>query len=159
MITNSGELRFDVFSGSFDRNDQFTASPFTDTFLFIPNVTSGVANKVLPALNNQGAEEKRAILDGRERELWRKGFVDARYKEWLRGMAELEGAKMKRQAENLTLGYVTSDVRLNMLCSDFPTGHSLSFNFRHVQASAMISSTRLFLSSTLQTSSARTHRM
>lgn len=112
MITNSGELRFDVFSGSFDRNDQFTASPFTDSFLFIANVTASVANKVLPALNNQGAEEKRTILEGRERELWRKGFVDARYKDWLRAMAELEGAKMKRDAVNLTLGYVTADVCL-----------------------------------------------
>lgn len=110
MITNSGELRFDVFSGFFTRNDQFTASPFTDSFLFIPNVTAGVANQVLPALNSQGAEEKRAILEGRERELWSRGFVDARYKEWLRAMAEVEGAKAKRDAANLTLGYVTSDV-------------------------------------------------
>ena len=55
MITNFGEERFDIYSGTFTKNDQLTASPFTDTFLFIPNVTSSVANQVLPTVNNQGA--------------------------------------------------------------------------------------------------------
>ncbi|EJD02042.1 uncharacterized protein FOMMEDRAFT_20830 [Fomitiporia mediterranea MF3/22] len=109
MITNSGSQRFDVLQGPFTKNDQFTASPFADSFLFIPNVPAGVANQVLPALNQQGAQEKRAILEGREEELYRRGFVDERYFAWLREMAEREGALEKRAAGNLTLGYVTSD--------------------------------------------------
>lgn len=117
MITNSGSQRFDVLSGSFTKNDQFTASPFTDSFLFIPNVTASMANQVLPALNNQGAEEKRAILQGREH--WGRGFVDERYREWLRGMAMAQEERWKRQEANLTLGYVTSDVRQFLFCSSF----------------------------------------
>ncbi|KAI5117465.1 hypothetical protein M0805_004068 [Coniferiporia weirii] len=109
MITNSGSQRFDLFQGPFTRNDQFTASPFSDAFLFIPNVTAGIANQVLPALNHQGAEEKRAVLEGREDELYARGYVDGRYFEWLREMAERDSAMEKRAAENLTLGYVTSD--------------------------------------------------
>ena len=117
MITNSGEERFDIYSGTFTKNDQLTASPFTDTFLFIPNVTSSVANQVLPALNNQGAEEKRAIFERRNRELERRGVTDARYRDWLRAMAQLGSDLMRRDAQNLTLGYVTQDVRLFNLSS------------------------------------------
>ncbi|KAH8112346.1 Metallo-dependent phosphatase-like protein [Phellopilus nigrolimitatus] len=109
MITNSGSQRFDVLQGPFTRNDQFTASPFSDSFLFISNVTFAVANEVLPALNNQGAQEKRAILYGREEELYAHGYVDIRYLSWLREMAERDSMLGKRTAENLTLGYVTSD--------------------------------------------------
>lgn len=111
MITNSGSQRFDVLAGPFTKNDQFTASPFSDSFLFIENVTFSLANQVLPALNKQGAEEKRALLEGREADLYKKGYVDKRYIEWLREMAEREGAFVRRAAKNLTLGYVTSDVR------------------------------------------------
>ena len=110
MITNSGSQRFDILAGPFTKNDQFTASPFADAFNFIPNVTAGVANQVLPALNKQGAEEKRALLEGREDELFRKGYVDERYFRWLRTMADAEGAFERRAKANLTLGYVTTDV-------------------------------------------------
>ena len=111
MITNSGSQRFDVFQGPFTTNDQFTASPFSDSFLFIANVTARVANQVLPALNHQGAQEKRAILEGREEELYKRGNVDARYFAWLKEMAKRDAMLEKRAMENLTLGYVTKDVR------------------------------------------------
>ena len=110
MICNSGELRFDVLKGAFTKNDQFTAAPFTDSFLFIPNVPFSIANAVLPALNNQGAEEKRALFEGREDELYARGDVNKRYREWLREMANRDIEKAKRAAQNLTLGYVTQDV-------------------------------------------------
>lgn len=35
--------------------------------------------------------------------------MDKRYIEWLREMAKQEGAFERRAAQNLTLGYVTSD--------------------------------------------------
>jgi hypothetical protein len=121
MITNSGSQRFDVLKGPFTKNDQFTASPFSDAFLFIPNVPFAVASAVLPALNHQGAQEKRALLEGREEELYRKGNVDMRYMRWLKEMAEREEKRMemeKRAGEarpkpgpqELTVGYVTKDV-------------------------------------------------
>ena len=116
MITNSGSQRFDVYAGPFTKNDQLTASPFTDAFLFIPNVTAGVAKQVLPALNGQGAEERRRefveMLDRRETELYKKGHVDMIYRKWLEEMDRRDGVE-RRTAKNLTLGYVTQDVSLN----------------------------------------------
>ncbi|KAI0039405.1 hypothetical protein FA95DRAFT_1027749 [Auriscalpium vulgare] len=108
VITNSGGLRFDVYAGPFDKNDQLTASPFDDSFLFIPNVTLGVAKQVLPALNNAGANEKREVLEAREEELYKRGAVDMRYRRWLEEM-HLRASEERRAAANLTLGYVTQD--------------------------------------------------
>ena len=42
MITNSGSQRFDLYGGPFTKNDQLTASPFADAFLFIPTITTHV---------------------------------------------------------------------------------------------------------------------
>ncbi|TFY74337.1 hypothetical protein EWM64_g9675 [Hericium alpestre] len=106
VITNSGELRFDVYGGAFTKNDQLTASPFADTYLYIPNVTFGVAKQVLPTLNNEGANEKRSLE--REQELYARGDVSMRYKRWLEEMDRRDGQE-KRAAKNLTLGYVTKD--------------------------------------------------
>ncbi|KZT22467.1 hypothetical protein NEOLEDRAFT_1137924 [Neolentinus lepideus HHB14362 ss-1] len=112
MITNSGSQRFDIYSGPFTINDQLTASPFTDAFLYIPNVTYGVASQVLPALNGQGAEEKRGlrILDEREKEMYGRGDVEKVYRKWLAEMNEHAAREMRRRVEvNGTLGYVTKD--------------------------------------------------
>jgi hypothetical protein len=51
IIANSGGLRFDVYAGRFTRNDQLTASPFTDAFLYIAGVPLCIASAVTPALN------------------------------------------------------------------------------------------------------------
>ena len=110
MITNSGSQRFDVFSGTFTKNDQLTASPFADTFLFIPNVTFATASKVLPALNNAGADERRrSFLEDREQELYGRGYVETVYRRWLEEQDRRDGLE-RRAAQNLTLGYVTQDV-------------------------------------------------
>lgn len=108
MITNSGGLRFDVLKGPFTKNDQLTASPFTDLFLYIPNVTFSTANQVLPALNGAGAAERKKRAE-MEMEWWGRGYVEGRYQAWLQEMerrARLGG----RKENDLTLGYVTSDV-------------------------------------------------
>ena len=106
IITNSGSQRFDVYAGSFTKNDQLTASPFADSFLFIPNIPAGTAKKVLPALNGAGADEKRRAWE----EMYGRGHVDMVYREWLEEMDRREGALERRAAGNLTLGYVTKDV-------------------------------------------------
>ncbi|KAF8161382.1 Metallo-dependent phosphatase-like protein [Crassisporium funariophilum] len=108
MITNSGSQRFDIYAGSFTKNDQLTASPFADAFLFIPNVPFSVAEQVLPALNNAGANERRA-LEEREEELYARGYVDMVYQKWLEEMDERHDGIERRSAKNLTLGYVTDD--------------------------------------------------
>jgi len=107
IITNSGSLRFDVYGGPFTKNDQLTASPFTDTFSFIPNITFSVANKVLPTLNQVGADQRRA-LEERENELYARGYVDKVYNRWLEEM-DRSNVVGRRAATNLTLGYVTID--------------------------------------------------
>ncbi|KAI0943929.1 hypothetical protein AcV7_001880 [Taiwanofungus camphoratus] len=111
MIVNSGELRFDLYEGPFTKNDQLTSAPFLDSFLYIPNVTFSIANKVLPALNKAGADEKRSVeLWEREMERYAKGDVSKRFNAWLEDMSRRSGSPEKRaSSQNLTLGYVTKD--------------------------------------------------
>ncbi|KAI6043485.1 Metallo-dependent phosphatase-like protein [Pisolithus marmoratus] len=109
LITNSGELRFDILKGEFTKNDQLTAIPFTDSFFYIPNITLSIANQVLPALNGAVASDKkkRAAL---EVEMWRHGYVDRRYNAWLEEMSRRAGSGRRAEmAGNPTLGYVTAD--------------------------------------------------
>ncbi|KAI0776233.1 Metallo-dependent phosphatase-like protein [Trametes elegans] len=108
MITNSGSQRFDVYAGPFSKNDQLTASPFADSFLYLPDVPFAVARQVLPALNHAGANERRA-LEERERELYARGDVDRRYRRWLEEMDRRSDGLTRRAAKNATLGYVTHD--------------------------------------------------
>jgi len=110
IIANSGSQRFDLYAGPFTKNDQFTVSPFTDGFLFIPNVTAAIANQVLPALNDAGANGRRSLqfLEAREAELYARGVVDSRYKRWLQEM-DRRNAELRRATANLTVGYVTHD--------------------------------------------------
>ena len=106
IISNSGGIRFDIFQGPFTKNDQIVVSPFTDAFLYISNVTAGLANKVLPALNNAGAPGRRS--PEYMEELWGRGYVEGRYQNWLKEMDRRDGEQL-RAAANLTLGYVTQD--------------------------------------------------
>jgi hypothetical protein len=80
----------------------------TDSFFYIANVTAGIANKVLPALNNAHASQRREYLE-REDELYRRGNVDTRYRDWLEDMDARASGIGRRADGNLTLGYVTND--------------------------------------------------
>ncbi|KAH9039804.1 Metallo-dependent phosphatase-like protein [Lactarius pseudohatsudake] len=106
IITNSGGLRFDIYSGPFTENDRLTASPFTDAFLFIAGVPLSVASAVLPALNGEGANGRRELGEAAER--YARGDVETRYRLWLEEMHARAGPE-RRAAQNLTLGYVTQD--------------------------------------------------
>ena len=112
MITNSGSQRFDLYAGPFTKNDQLTSSPFADTFLYIPAVPLGVARQVLPTLNHAGANERRALVEERERERYARGDVDMRYLVWLEEMDRRSNGPERRAARNATLGYVTHDVSI-----------------------------------------------
>ncbi|KAG6330505.1 hypothetical protein ID866_8584 [Astraeus odoratus] len=70
VIVTSGILRFDIFKGPFTKNDQLTASPYTDQFLYIPDVTFSVANNILPALNHPLRKVQRKKRSDMERNLW-----------------------------------------------------------------------------------------
>jgi hypothetical protein len=112
VIANSGSLRFDIYSGPFTKNDQLTTSPFANAFVYIPEVPAGVAKQVFNALNKAG-ESKRSVetLEAREREAYARGDIDMRFNKWLEEMDKRNFGLEKRQAGNLTLGYVTTDVR------------------------------------------------
>jgi hypothetical protein len=121
VIANSGSLRFDVLAGPFTKNDQLTASPFTDAFLYIPGIRAGTANQVLSVLNKQG-ETKRSVETLEEREAYAMGNIDVRFNRWLEDMDKRNFGFEKRQAGDLTLGYVTTDVRGSFAFS-LPVGH------------------------------------
>jgi len=105
IIANSDSLRYNVFSGAFDKNDQITSSPFTDYFLYIPNIELNIANDVLSSLNSD--DDRRRSLRSDE-SLRRQEAMDKRYDQWLEEMAKRSGLE-GRATTNLTLGYVTSD--------------------------------------------------
>ena len=109
IFSNSGEIRYDLFAGVFDKNDGITALPFADAFLFIPNVPVSVAGQVLDTLNG-GSSDKRRSNEDEETELYRRGNVDKRFNDWLTDMASRTNVAQKRQTQNLTLGYATVDV-------------------------------------------------
>ncbi|GAA6025510.1 hypothetical protein JCM8202_001976 [Rhodotorula sphaerocarpa] len=54
MVLNSGSIRFDIFKGPFTRNDQWIILPFTNRFLFVPDVPRRLAAQLLPYLNLVG---------------------------------------------------------------------------------------------------------
>jgi len=107
IITNTGSMRFDIYAGPFTKNDQLTASPFTDAFLFIPDVPAGVANSVFATLNGDGADERRSLND-RDAILYGRGNIDREFQRWLEEMDRRSHLE-NRAAPNLTLGYVTQD--------------------------------------------------
>ena len=117
IITNSGSQRFDVYAGPFTKNDLLTATPFTNSFQFIPNVTFSVANQVLSSLNNAGANERRNFQEEKENTLH---DVDMVYRRWLEEMDRRKQIEWYAANTNLTLGYVTTDVR----CTFFSKYHS-----------------------------------
>ena len=109
-MTNSGSQRFDIFAGAFTKNDQLTASPFDDSFLYIPAVPAGVVNTVFATLNNDGANERKRGVARREGPMYGRGHVEHIYREWLEEMDARSGVE-RRAMQNATIGYVTSDVR------------------------------------------------
>lgn len=71
---------------------------------------------MLPALNGAGADEKKKRApDERKRaleeQMYGRGHVERIYRAWLEEMNRRSGPE-RRAAQNLTLGYVTSDVRI-----------------------------------------------
>ena len=111
IIANSGVLRFDVLAGTFTKNDQLTASPFNDGFEYISAVPLGIAKAVLPKLNRQGISSKRDFFSRADAAgPYGRGEVEELYGHWVAEMHSRAGPE-RRAATNLTLGYVTTDVR------------------------------------------------
>jgi hypothetical protein len=117
IIINSGALRFDIFAGPFTKNDQLTALSFDDAFQYIPAVPLGIAKAVLPKLNHAGTSSKRGEHSHTEdATLYARGEVSKLYGRWVSEMYARAGPEL-RTSQNLTLGYVTHDVRCRFLLS------------------------------------------
>ncbi|OCF57071.1 vacuolar protein [Kwoniella mangroviensis CBS 10435] len=56
IIGNAGSLRFDLFQGRFDRNDELTVSPFTSKFLYV-QLPAGLARNITEQMNKSGASK------------------------------------------------------------------------------------------------------
>lgn len=111
MITNSGSQRFNIYAGPFTKNDQLTASPFADVFLYIADIPASITKQVLPTLNKAGLNQQRE-LEEREQEMYGRGYVDMIYMRWLEEIDKRNNGIDRRAVQNLTLGYITADVRL-----------------------------------------------
>ncbi|KAF8581789.1 hypothetical protein K439DRAFT_1352955 [Ramaria rubella] len=114
FIANSGALRADLYRGPFTRNDQYIVSPFKNTFEYISNVSSSVADQIQDELNHSGlpSRRKRGLIDNEEEvkalALLKQGDPSATYsicmwRQWEKWSAE------QSDKRNLTLGYVTED--------------------------------------------------
>jgi hypothetical protein len=146
VIANSGSQRFDLYGGSFTKNDQLTISPFTDAFNYIPNVPYGVAKQLTPYMNNAGSNNKRYVdAEERDTELYSMGYVGKRYRKWLEDMHRYAQETKRAESVNGTLGYVTQDVSLHTIPSA-PYMCSQSLILRIVQAWATTSHINLCLS-------------
>jgi hypothetical protein len=106
FIIGTGVLRYDIFKGDFDQNDQLTASPYPDKFWCIPNVplvaaiaTAQKMNEKPPGVTFSSSEAEHA---------------------WPRGLMEVDQIRLGRleaisrhpalESQDATLGYVTTDV-------------------------------------------------
>ncbi|KAK7039002.1 hypothetical protein VNI00_010394 [Paramarasmius palmivorus] len=105
ILIQAGSQRFDLYSGPFTKNDQLTSSPFTNAFVYIPEVPLSLAQQVLPALNNPTGAQRRDFED----DMYARGEIEMRYRAWLEDMNRRHDGATRRAARNLTLGYVTTD--------------------------------------------------
>ncbi|KAK0189114.1 Metallo-dependent phosphatase-like protein [Armillaria mellea] len=108
LLINTGGQRFDIYAGPFTTNDQFTVEPYTNTFFYVPEVPLSVALDTLQTMSENGEATRKRSLE-QEEELYRRGDVRARYMDWLSEMNERFLELERRDTNNLTLGYVTTD--------------------------------------------------
>ncbi|WRT67957.1 uncharacterized protein IL334_004931 [Kwoniella shivajii] len=85
IIGNAGSLRFDLFAGRFDRNDELTVSPFTSAFVYV-RLRAGLARKITEQMNKSGASK---LLPSKPTTKYEEEErVKQRYNQWLAGQWE-----------------------------------------------------------------------
>ncbi|KAF7352259.1 Vacuolar protein [Mycena venus] len=104
LIISSGSQRFDIYKGPFTKNDQLTASPFVNQYIYIPDVPFSAAMKVLPELNRAGAEH---LWPGEAETAHKEEGESRQMRVWWHER-EVEKGYLERRGER-TLGYVTAD--------------------------------------------------
>ncbi|WWD18629.1 hypothetical protein CI109_103082 [Kwoniella shandongensis] len=123
IISMGGSLRFDLFAGTFDRNDELTISPFVNAFYYA-RLSAGLARNITEQLNRAGASKLLPTVPSTKREEEQR--VQATYDEWMRSQwedyvesqgvvdIEFEGQQTVFSSATTvkkpsTLGYVTKD--------------------------------------------------
>ncbi|KAK8858734.1 hypothetical protein IAR55_002963 [Kwoniella newhampshirensis] len=123
IISTGGSLRFDLFAGNFDRNDELTISPFVNKFYYT-RLSAGLARNVTDQLNRAGASKLLPTVPSSQAEEEQR--VRETYSEWMRSQWEdyvqlqavEDGVKDGQQTvmsngndakKPSTLGYVTKD--------------------------------------------------
>ncbi|KAH9990648.1 Metallo-dependent phosphatase-like protein [Russula compacta] len=115
FVVGTGVLRYDIFEGDFNQNDQLTASSYPDQFWCIPNVLLGAAKATAQKMNEIAKRSARSSSSSRSssepRHAWRRDAaeVDEIRLRWLAEMNGRAATLGSREAQELTLGYVTQD--------------------------------------------------
>ncbi|KIR57058.1 vacuolar protein [Cryptococcus gattii Ru294] len=118
IIGNAGSLRFDLFQGVFDRNDELTVSPFTSAFLYT-RLPASLARNITDQMNRAGASKlmSKSPMTPYEEEQRVKRIHDKwMYEQWQAYEREIaqEGDTQKVMVDKgkdkpRTLGHVTRD--------------------------------------------------
>lgn len=115
-LINSGVIRYDIYAGDFDQNDQLTAAPYADQIWCISNVSLADATKAAESMNRTAchvqAHPAVDLHEARRREIEE---VDVIRRDWLLQMSAQHADHEFQQQDNLTLGYVTTDVSASQI--------------------------------------------
>jgi len=117
-IINSGFLRFDVYSGTFTRNDEYASANYADFFKAVYDVPFGHAAAVLGVLN--GASPTK--LARRKTEIQ---SVQEVYNRWLAEQRRTYVHVGDVTEPGPVLGYVTTDVRFFLISFSSKTQYSI----------------------------------
>ena len=111
FVIGTGVIRYDIFKGDFNQNDQLTASSYPDQFWCIPNVLLGAAKATAQKMNENAKGSAHSFASSEPRHAWRSDAAEVDEIR-LRWLAEMNGrATLESQGtQQLTLGYVTQDV-------------------------------------------------
>jgi hypothetical protein len=112
FVIGTGVLRYDIFQGTFDQNDQLTASPYPNELWYIPNVPLKDAIATGQKMNQESSEAEGSFSDSEAHHGQRRDIMEVDQTR-LRWLAEMSDAQSEQVAENLTLGYVTKDVSVS----------------------------------------------
>ena len=120
IFINSGSARFDLVQGPFTYDDSFIVSPFSDSFLFLPDVPYTAASQLLGFLNTGPVSRKK-----RDSGLSYRSFSFSAGLEPVLGAVDTcrdppishdhlaarsyAGGRLQRRQQAVTPGYVTTD--------------------------------------------------
>ncbi|KAG9245647.1 Metallo-dependent phosphatase-like protein [Calycina marina] len=109
VIVNTGSIRFDLVKGPFTYDDSFIVSPFTDAFLYVPNVPYALAKDVLSSINGAPLNDKRDLFGIMPRTVSPDSCLDPGISMVSSHSQELKTRGIHRRQVVVTPGYTTTD--------------------------------------------------